>query len=65
MTKRMQSRSLNHYVVLVLAYVVLSFFIPLSRTTRESYNLSLTQAHIVAFIYVLKLFWIWFVSFFS
>jgi hypothetical protein len=65
MTKRMQSRSLNHYVVLVLAYVVLSFFIPLSRTTRESYNLSLTQAHIVAFISVLPLFGIWFVSFYA
>ncbi|CAN5367804.1 hypothetical protein BH09PAT4_BH09PAT4_05450 [soil metagenome] len=64
MARQKQNRSLQHYTMLVIAYVVLSFVIPLNRATREAYNLDLTQAHIIAFITVLPLFGIWFIAFY-
>ena len=65
MIRKMRSRATSHYVALVLAYILLSFFIPLSRATREAYNLNLTQAHVIAFVTVLPLFGIWFVAFYA
>jgi hypothetical protein len=65
MTKPNRSRSMRYYVALVVAYVLISFFIPLSRATREAYNLDLTQAHVIAFVTAVPLFGIWFVAFYA
>jgi hypothetical protein len=65
MTHKSRSRSLNHYVALVAAYALLSFFIPMSRATREAYNLDQTQAHIIAFVTIVPLFGIWFIAFYA
>lgn len=65
MAKKILNRSLKHYATLVVAYVLLSFFLPVSQATREAYNLSLSQAHIIAFISVLPIFGIWFLAFYA
>jgi hypothetical protein len=47
-----------------VCYAIVSLFVPLSRETRQAYNLSLTQAHIISFIAVLPLFVVWYVAFY-
>ncbi len=58
------SRSLQHYVFLVVLYIFIGFLLPLSKATREAYNLNTTQAHVISFITVLPLFGIWFLAFY-
>ncbi len=62
---KIRSYSVYLYALLVLAYTFLGLLIPLSRETREAYNFSLSQAHIIAFITALPLFGVWFMAFFG
>lgn len=61
---KLRSYSLQLYVSAVVLYLILNLLIPLNRATREAYNFSLSQAHIIAFITALPLFGVWFVAFF-
>ncbi len=60
-----RTHSVQYCVALMALYLIASLLIPLSRETREAYNLSLAQAHIISFITILPLFGIWFVAFYA
>lgn len=65
MAKKTQNQAMKHYTILVVTYVILTFLVPLSRSTRNSYNLNLTQAHIIAFIMAVPLLLLWFTAFYA
>lgn len=61
---KLRSYSLQLYVSAVTLYLILDLAIPLNRATREAYNFTMSQAHIIAFITAMPLFGVWFVAFF-
>ncbi len=61
----LRTKAVQYCLALMALYLLISLLIPLSRETREAYNLSLTQAHIISFITILPLFGIWFVAFYA
>lgn len=56
---------LGLFLVLVISYLLISFFLPLNEATREAYNLNISQARILAFLGILPVFGVWFAALFG
>lgn len=57
-------KPLRVYAIVVAAYILATTVFPFSPATRAAYNLSLTQARIMAFITILPLLGVWFIAFY-